>query len=425
MTVLSKIAIATVVASTAVSAVETKKKAFGTKAATSALAFSSMVGDANGFLAGVHCQRSNGFLAKNVPQGCVQTAAPHATRADVNMLLGFGRGKDRKNLKDASKDIPMEIEDITDAADETEAEASAPTARARISAEFDKYRGKSPSDEEEAAPTAAIVPAGKYNSQLFQKTSELARRTGNGVAEVQRFWRDDVPESYKRNAALALQEAAIVGESLLEAALEQPVVEQAIADLKYNVANAVEQAKLTLKEKSQNYYDEKFTSKSREMIASAVDLLKTENQKLQEYLATEEGQEKIEETLEVAKQAQEVASAFVKQTLVDLKDKDSQLSRNLRVLRDELDAVAGDLEDIIAPTLEGEAKKLTETEEFQDAIAKVEEKKMVLEEKIEGVKTVVEEKTPLVKKFLDAVKSKYQDRKQKTTTVDIDSEEVM
>jgi len=129
--------------------------------------------------------------------------------------------------------------------------------------------------------------------------------------------------------------------------------------------------------------------------------------------------------LEVAKQAQEVASAFVKQTLVDLKDKDSQLSRNLRVLRDELDAVAGDLEDIIAPTLEGEAKKLTETEEFQDAIAKVEEKKMVLEEKIEGVKTVVEEKTPLVKKFLDAVKSKYQDRKQKTTTVDIDSEEVM
>lgn len=457
MTVLSKIAIATVVASSAagVSAVESKKKGFngvGARAATSALAFSSMVHDANGLVAGVACQRGTGFLAKSMPQGCVQAAAPHARAADVHMLFGrtsevgalrslFGRrNKDRNVLADESLDIPMEtmpleleleeettpsVEDITDEADEaTESESKG--VRARMSAAFDKHRGKQGlADEEGAASTSAIVPAKEYKSQTFGKSSELVRRTGNGIAEVTRFWRDDIPEDAKRNAALALEEVAIVGESLLEAALEQPVVEQAIADLKYNVANAVNQAQLTLKEKSNNYYEDKITPKSRVMIASAVELLQTENQKLQEYFATEEGQAKVDEALEVAKQAQEVASAFVKQTLTDLNDKNSQLSRNLRVLRDELDVVSADLEEIIAPTLEGEMNKLTETEEFQDAIAKVDRGKMVLEEKIAKVEEVVEEKRPMVMKFLDAVRSKISDRKSKTTTVDIESEEVM
>merc|ERR1719453_2495618 len=118
------------------------------------------------------------------------------------------------------------------------------------------------------------------------------------------------------------------------------------------------------------------------MIDSAVTVLKEENAKLQAYLQTEEGQAKVEDALEKVKQAQQVASAFVERTRTDLKDKDSQLSFNLRFLQVALDDVAGDLEEIIVPTLQGEAEKLSETEAFKEAIANVNEKKMLIEDKI-------------------------------------------
>ncbi len=390
-----------------------------------------MVGDANGLIAANHCQRGTGFLAKGMPQGCVRAAVPdaHARMADVDMLLGLGRFRRWRNGRkeipsDEENDILIEMAPEPAMATDDRAKSLGDVAEEEATVEEfaeEKYATDAITDND-PLNSGAIVPA--YKSQIFGLSSDLSSRTQNGIAAVQKFL-DDVPEDYKKNALYLAEEASIIGESVTEALLQQPAVEQALVDLKYNVNNAVEQAKQTLMEESKNYYEDKFTPKSREMIDSAVTVLKEENAKLQAYLQTEEGQAKVEDALEKVKQAQQVASAFVERTRTDLKDKDSQLSFNLRFLQVALDDVAGDLEEIIVPTLQGEAEKLSETEAFKEAIANVNEKKMLIEEKIiVPGKKLAEEKTPLVKKFLKDVLAKVNDKKEQRTTIDVEAEQM-